>query len=305
MSGKGPSRPPARGRAAAGAARGGAGRPSRRAGGLGGAQGGQRPSTRPKTSLGGEQVEGRQAVRELLLAGRRRVREVLISDDLEPTPILEDIEELARDQNVPIRSVSRRRLETEATTAAPQGVIARAASLPHFDLDDLLRVRAPFLLVLDGITDPGNLGALLRTAECAGVTGVVLPSHRSVHISPAVTKAAAGAVEHLPMALVGGIPTAISRLGEAGVLTVGLDAEGSRSIYHLGASPDQPVALVLGAEGKGLAKLTRHRVDMLVAIPLVGRLNSLNVAAAAAIACFEIVRCRQGPSSGAAIEGPA
>jgi 23S rRNA (guanosine2251-2'-O)-methyltransferase len=198
---------------------------------------------------------------------------------------------------VALRTVNRRRLESEATTASHQGVIARAAPLPEYDLDGLLRAHNPFLLVLDGLTDPGNLGAVLRSAECAGVTGIVLPSHRSAHISPAVTKAAAGAIEHLAMTVVGGIPTAITKLQAAGVLTLGLDAGGSQSIFEVAPAPDQPVALVLGAEGRGLAKLTRHRVDMLVAIPLLGRLNSLNVAAAAAIACFEIVRRRQSPLS--------
>ncbi len=281
---------------AGGGPRGSAGS-ARGAGGRGPASGGRRPGGQPR-GLGGEQVEGRHAVRELLLAGTRRVREVLVADDTEPAPIMDDIEELARELNVPLRPVTRRRLESEAATAAPQGVLARAAALPEHDLDELATGPAPFLLVLDGITDPGNLGALLRTAECAGVTGVVLPSHRSAHITPAVTKAAAGAVEHLPLALVGGIPAALSRLTAAGVTTVGLDAGGDRSLFDLPDHAAGPIALVLGAEGRGLAKLTRHRVDMLVAIPLLGRLNSLNVAAAAAIACFEIVRRRQGAPDG-------
>jgi 23S rRNA (guanosine2251-2'-O)-methyltransferase len=242
-------------------------------------------------------VEGRQAVRELLLAGRRPVREVLLADDLDPAPIIDDIGELARELNVPLRVVSRRRLESEASTAAPQGVVARAAPLPEHGLEELIRVSAPFLLVLDGITDPGNLGALLRTAECAGVTGIVLPAHRAAHITPAVTKAAAGAVEHLPIALVGGVPSCLAALAEAGVVTVGLDAGGDRTLFDLPAGSEERVALVLGAEGRGLAKLTRQRVDMLVAIPLTGRLNSLNVAAAAAVGCFEIVRRRQAATA--------
>lgn len=296
-SGSGPPSRSGKGRSGAGGGSGG-GRPrggagAGRAGGPGPGRGG---SGREPRTLGGEQVEGRHAVRELLLAGRRRVREVVLSDELEPADIIDDIVELARELNVPLRTVTRRRLETEAATAAPQGVIARAATLPTYDLTDLTRVRAPFLLVLDGITDPGNLGALLRTAECAGVTGVVLPRHRSAHITPAVTKAAAGAIEHLPMALVGGIPSTLASLSEGGITTVGLDSGAPRSLFEVSLDRDQPIALVLGAEGRGLAKLTRQRVDMLVAIPLVGRLNSLNVAAAAAIACFEVVRRRQGPA---------
>ncbi|MEL7155391.1 MAG: RNA methyltransferase, partial [Actinomycetota bacterium] len=139
---------------------------------------------------------------------------------------------------------------------------------------------------------PGNLGAILRTAECTGVTGIVLPRHRSVHISPTVTKAAAGAVEHLPMALVGGIPAALATLSAGGVTTVGLDAGGADSIFTTPVLDDGPVALVLGAEGRGLSRLVRTRVDTLVAVPLRGSLNSLNVSAAAAVACFEVVRRR-------------
>jgi 23S rRNA (guanosine2251-2'-O)-methyltransferase len=231
-------------------------------------------------------------VRELLIAGTRPVREILLADDNDRADILEDIAELARELGVQVKSVSRKRLAAEAASSAPQGVLARAAPLPEHDLDELVRASNPFLLVLDGVTDPGNLGALLRTAECAGVTGVVLPRHRSVHVSPTVTKAAAGAIEHLPMALVGGVPAALSQLSEAGVGTVGLDAAGADTVFDGFGMADGPIALVLGAEGSGLSRLVRQRVDKMVAIPLHGELNSLNVAAAAAIACFEVVRRR-------------
>lgn len=246
--------------------------------------------------LGGDQIEGRHAVRELLLAGTRPVREVLVADHLDKADIIDDIVGLAHELDVPVRSVSRKRLGAEAASAAPQGVVARAAPLPEHDLDDLTAVDNPFLLVLDGITDPGNLGALLRTAECAGVTGVVLPRHRSVHISPTVTKAAAGAIEHLPMAVVGGIPAALSLLSEASLTTVGLDASGHGSVFTSLTMADGPIALVLGAEGRGLSRLVRQRSDIVVAIPLRGGLNSLNVAAAAAVACFEVVRRRNSLS---------
>ncbi|MCP3988029.1 MAG: 23S rRNA (guanosine(2251)-2'-O)-methyltransferase RlmB [Actinomycetia bacterium] len=227
-----------------------------------------------------------------MIAGTRPVREILLSDDNDRADILEDITELARQLDVPVKTITRKRLAAEAASSAPQGVLARAVPLPEHDLEQLLETANPFLLVLDGVTDPGNLGALLRTAECAGVTGVILPRHRSVHISPTVTKAAAGAVEHLPMALVGGIPSALSQLSDAGVVIAGLDAGGSDSLFSGFAMADGPIALVLGAEGRGLSRLVRQRVDKLVAIPLHGDLNSLNVAAAAAIACFEVVRRR-------------
>jgi 23S rRNA (guanosine2251-2'-O)-methyltransferase len=245
--------------------------------------------------LGGDQVEGRQAVRELLLAGRRRVHEVVMIEDLADAEILVDIEALCHELGVGLRKVTRRHMAAEALTESHQGVVARAAPLDEADFDRLATDPNAFLLVLDGITDPGNLGAILRTAECAGVTGVLLGRHRSVHISPTVTKAAAGAVEHVPLALVGGIPSALSALEEHGVLSVGLDGGGPTSIFELPHLGSGPVALVLGAEGAGLSRLVRQRVQVLASIPLMGRLNSLNVATANAVACFEVVRARSRP----------
>lgn len=277
----------------------GTGRSQSRGGGSGGSGGGRSGGARRRRvnrGLGGDQVEGRQAVRELLLAGKRQVHEVLMIDDLAEADVLADIESLSHEFGVSVRRVSRRHMGSEALTESHQGVIARAAALAETDFDTMKADRNAFILVLDGITDPGNLGAILRTAECAGVTGVVLGRHRSVHISPTVTKAAAGAVEHVPMALVGGIPTAVAQLNDAGVFTVGLDGGGDRSMFELPQLSEGPTALVLGAEGPGLSRLVRQRVGVLASIPLAGELNSLNVATATAIACFEVVRVRERPS---------
>jgi 23S rRNA (guanosine2251-2'-O)-methyltransferase len=258
--------------------------------------------------LGGDQVEGRQAVRELLAAGTRRIREVWIQADADGSEILDDIRELADGGRVLVREVGRGKFAAQARCEAPQGVLALVDPLDEADLDDLVagtgaaasRSRvpggakvAPFLVALDGVTDPGNLGAVLRSAECAGATGIVLPRHRAVHVTPAATKAAAGAIEHLPMALVGGLPGALARMRDAGVLVVGLDGGADRSLHELGPA-DGPVCVVLGAEGRGLSRLVRERCDQLVAIPLRGRLASLNVASAATLACFEVVRQRRG-----------
>lgn len=243
-------------------------------------------------------------MRELLLAGRRRTRTVMLARDLDPAPIVEDIVELARDQRTAVRKVSRSVLEAAARTESPQGVVALADPLPEVDLADLVAAppvdeaspglgdgRVPFLLALDGITDPGNFGAVLRTAECAGVTGVVLPRHRAARITPTAAKAAAGAVERLRFAVVPGIPAALRTLSSHDVWTVGLDAAGPRPLHQLDLS-GEAVALVLGAEGRGLSKLVAKRCDVLVSIPLRGALGSLNVAAAAAVACFEVARRR-------------
>lgn len=252
-------------------------------------------SSKRRSGVGGDQVEGRQAVRELLLAGRRKVREIWVLSDVEPSAILEDILELAQGERVPVREVSRGKFFAEARCEAPQGVLAKAAQLPESLLDDLASARPggrpPFLVAVDGVTDPGNLGALLRSAECAGATGVVLPRHRAVHVTPTVTKAAAGAVEHLAFAVVGGLPAALQQLRSQGVWVVGLDADGPRTLWDLPAA-DGPIALVLGAEGAGLSRLVRQRCDEIVSIPLTGTVASLNVAAAGALACFEVARAR-------------
>lgn len=235
-------------------------------------------------------------MRELLAARRRRVRDVWMAEGIEPAGVIADIVGLATSARVPVRVVPRAQIEARAVTDAPQGVVARAAPLEEADLDDLLvaaRGRLPFLLVVDGVTDPHNLGALLRSAECAGATGAVLPRHRAVHVTPTVAKAAAGAIEHLPMAVVPGLPAALARMRSAGVWTVGLDAGAGESLFDL-ALGTEPVALVLGAEGGGLSRLVRQRCDVVVAIPQRGSLPSLNVAAAGAVACYEIARRRTG-----------
>lgn len=245
--------------------------------------------------LGGEQVEGRQAVRELLIAQRRKVREIWMAADIDTAPIIEDIEELAHAQRVTVLEVPRRKIEDKARSEAPQGVIAFAAEVPEADFGEMLRgtknVR-PFLVAVDGVTDPGNLGALLRCCDGAGVTGVVLPKHRTVHVTPTVAKAAAGAVEHVPMALVSGLPTAINQMKSKGIWVVGLDDGGKDSLFDIGKLAAEGICIVLGAEGSGLSRLVRDRCDTVVNIPMLGQVSSLNVSAAAALATYEVARVR-------------
>lgn len=255
-------------------------------------------STRPsRRDLGGDQVEGRQAVRELLLAGRRKVHELWITADDDGGP-LRDLAELARGSRVVVKQVSATKLAGAARTDAPQGVLARCAPLPEVELESLAKARKgmpPFVVAVDGVTDPGNLGALLRAAECAGVTGAALPRHRSVHITPAAAKAAAGAIEYVPMAVVAGLPSALEQLKRAGLWVVGLDSGGEARIDSLTLA-SEPLVVVLGAEGRGLSQLVRKRCDVVASIPLRGRLGSLNVAAAGAIACYEVARQRAAAS---------
>lgn len=284
--------PAGRGRSGSGDGRGA--RRGRASGGRSGPGPHARGGARPEAG-GGTQVEGRQAVRELLRAGRRRVRQLYVAETADGSGPLADIAELADAAGLAVRRVPRDRIDAMALTDAPQGVVAIADPLPEPDLDELLRRSpdggAPFLVVLDGVTDPHNLGAVMRSALCAGATGVVIGRHRAAGLGPAAVKAAAGAVEHLPVATVAGVPAALAELVSAGVWTVGLDADAPVALWDLPVATEA-VAVVLGAEGRGLSSLVRRRCDVVVGIPLAGPLGSLNVSAAAALACFEVARRR-------------
>ena len=245
--------------------------------------------------LGGEQVEGRQAIREMLIAGRRKIHEIWMANDIDNAPIIQDIEQLAHLKRVPIMEVARKKVEERARSEAPQGIIAFAAPIPEADLGEMLngtKNTKPFLVAVDGVTDPGNLGALLRCCDGAGVTGVILPKHRAVHVTPTVAKASAGAVEHVPMALVSGLPTAIKQMKDKGIWVVGLDDGGRETLFDIGKLATEGICLVLGAEGAGLSRLVKERCDTVVSIPMLGQVSSLNVSAAAALSVYEVARHR-------------
>lgn len=214
---------------------------------------------------------------------------VYLSSSAEPSPILEEIVELA---GPVLRVVPPEKLAALARSERPQGVVATTTTLPRADLDPLLRDPVAFILALDGVTDPGNLGAILRSAVAFGATGVVLPRHRSALVTPAVAKAAAGAIEHIPIAAVSGIATALERAARAGVWSVGLAADGATDIEDLTVA-DAPVMLVIGSEGRGLSRLVEARCDVIARIPIAPEIESLNASVAAAVACHEIARRRR------------
>ncbi len=235
-------------------------------------------------------------MRELLRAGNRKVHEVLLAEDAHESAVLAEIADLAADRRVPVRETSRRKLRDQALTESPQGVIAKAQEIRPVPLEELARPHrgaAPLLIAADSVTDPGNLGAILRTAEVAGATGVVLGRHRSASLTPAAVKAAAGAIEHLRFAQVGGLPGALKHLREAGLWAIGLDGNASDGLEDLRVA-DEPVVVVVGAEGRGLSTLVERRCDQVISIPVYGRIESLNVAAATAVALFDIARARAG-----------
>ena len=213
--------------------------------------------------------------------------------ELDPSEQLDRIEELCRSTRTPLEVVPRARLDRQAATESNQGVVAHAKPLVSVELDELLSGEGPvpFLLVCDGLTDPHNVGSLLRSADGTGVTGVILPRHRSARVSPTVAKVAAGAIEHLRFCSVPGVPSALDRLAKAGVHVVGLAGEARQSLWDLELD-DRPVALVIGSEDKGLAALSRRRCTTLASIPQVGALSSLNASVAGAVAMYEVARQR-------------
>lgn len=218
-----------------------------------------------------------------------------MSTELVDDDSVSDIVALARANRVPIAQVARAKLDARARSEAPQGVIALAAELPEGDFGELIRRRPnrpPFLVAIDGVTDPGNLGAIVRNCDGAGVHGVLVPRHRAVHVTPTVAKASAGAIEHVPIVLVPGLPATLSLLRDAGIWVVGLDDAAERTLFEIGDLAVEGICLVLGAEGAGLSRLVRERCDVVVSIPMRGRVGSLNVSAAAALATYEVARHR-------------
>ena len=240
-------------------------------------------------------LEGRNALTEALKAGRT-IDKVFIADG-DTDKGLQRLAAMAKEAGAVVVPVDRRKLDLMSTTHAHQGIIAQAAAHEYATIDDILeeaasRGQAPLIVICDELSDPHNLGAILRTAECAGAHGVIIPKRRSVGLTATVAKASAGAVEYMKVARVTNINNAINELKEKGVWIYGTAAEGSQPMYR--ADLTGPAAIVIGNEGDGMSQLVRKNCDMLVHIPMAGRISSLNASAAASILLYEAVRQRLG-----------
>jgi 23S rRNA (guanosine2251-2'-O)-methyltransferase len=244
-------------------------------------------------------IYGIHSVAEALRAGRVREVRVAGRDDERLRRVLSE----AAEKGVPVRHVTREALDRAAADGVHQGVVADVEPRPEATLDSLVAdaVGAPLIVVLDGIEDPHNVGAILRTVDAAGATGVVRQSRRAAPLDGAAAKASAGAVHHVAVADVVNIARAVEDLKAAGVWTVGLDADAKTTYYELDLTV--PTALVLGAEGHGLRRLVRERCDFVAAIPMAGHVGSLNVSAAAAVVLFEAIRQRRRNDRRAADSG--
>lgn len=238
-------------------------------------------------------LEGRNAVTEALKAGRTIDKVFLATGDTDST--LRYIASLAKKAGAVVTYCDRRKLDTMSQTGAHQGVVAMAAAREYSSISDILdlakeRGEAPLIVICDEITDPHNLGAILRTAECAGAHGVIIPKRRNSGLTAVVAKASAGALEYVPVARVSNLTSAIKTLKDNGVWIYGTAADGAAPLYQTDLTG--PVAIVIGSEGTGMGRLVSESCDFMVSIPMKGQINSLNASNAAAILLYEAVRQR-------------
>jgi len=239
-------------------------------------------------------LEGRNALQEALRSGRTIDKVWVAAGDTDRN--LARLASEAKEQGAVVIPVDRRKLDNMSITHAHQGVIALAAARPYATLDDIFalaesRGEAPLIVVCDELSDPHNLGAIIRSAECAGAHGVVIPKRRSAGLTPVVAKASAGAIEYMPVARVSNISSALKELQARGVWVYGTAADGTQKLFD--ANFQGPTAIVIGNEGTGMGRLVRQTCDVLVRIPMRGRISSLNASAAAAILLYEAVRQRK------------
>ena len=238
-------------------------------------------------------IEGRNAVTEALRAGTPIDKIFLARGETDSA--LAHIAAAARDKGIVVVECDRKKLDFMSRTHSHQGVIAQAAVREYASVDDILNAarekgEPPLIVVCDELSDPHNLGAVIRTAECAGAHGVIIPKRRSAGLTAVVAKTSAGAVSHIPVARVPNLPALLKELKDEGVWVFGTAADGDRVLYD--SDLNGPAAIVIGSEGDGMGRLVRETCDFLVRIPMKGKLNSLNASAAAAILLYEAVRQR-------------
>lgn len=247
----------------------------------------------PDNEIKNEIVEGRNAVIEALRAGRAIDKIFIARGDVDKT--LGHIASKAREKGIVVVESDRKKLDFMSQTHAHQGVIALCAVREYCNVDDIFAIaeernEKPFIIVCDEISDPHNLGAIIRSAECAGAHGVIIPKRRSAGLTAIVDKASAGAAEHMAIARVPNIPAAIKELKDRGLWIYGTAADGQSGLWNTDFTGS--MALVIGSEGDGMGRLVRESCDFIVSLPMKGQVSSLNASAAAAIVMYEVLRQR-------------
>ena len=254
-----------------------------------------RPVEQELITLPEDVIVGRNAVTEALKSGRVVNRLLVAEGDGQGS--IREIVRMARESGAIVETVERSKIEAIAKGFRHQGVLAYTSPVDYTPLEELLEAagengEAPFLLLLDELEDPHNLGAILRTADAVGVDGVLIPKRRSCPLSATVAKTSAGAVEYVPVARIGNVAQTIRNLKEMGFWIVGADMDGTAEYYE--ADLTGAVVLVVGSEGRGISRLVRESCDVLVRIPMNGKINSLNVSVAGAVLMYEVLRQRRG-----------
>lgn len=241
-----------------------------------------------------EKIAGINSITEAL-QGRRRVHKIFVQEG-RSNKKAQDLVHYAQKKGVFVQYVEKSVLDRMYSGGNHQGVIAQVSGFEYNELGEILEKavlnqQTPFILILDGIEDPQNFGSIIRTAEAAGVHGIIIPRHNSVEITAAVARASAGAVEHILIAQETNLVNAIRKLKNAGLWIVGADMQGAADYFN--TDIPSPAALVIGGEGRGIRRLVRENCDLLVKIPMFGRIGSLNASVAAALLIYEVVRQRK------------
>ncbi|MBC2582525.1 23S rRNA (guanosine(2251)-2'-O)-methyltransferase RlmB [Clostridium sp. DJ247] len=236
-------------------------------------------------------IEGRNAVIEALRSDRTIEQIFVASGDVSGS--INVILALARDKNVIIKQVDRKKLDQISETGSHQGVVAQITPYKYYEVDDIIKYAAekgenPFIIILDEIEDPHNFGSIIRTAEICGAHGIIIPKRRNVGVTPTVYKSSVGAVEHMRIAKVTNINGAIDRLKEENIWVYGADMSGESYCFDVNFTG--AIGLVIGSEGRGISKLTKEKCDVLVKIPMVGKISSLNASVAGGILMYEILK---------------
>jgi len=240
------------------------------------------------------QIEGRNPVLEALKSGRP-ISRILILDNVGRHSTIADILHLSKQRGIPVEWVPAEVIKRKSMTGSSQGVIATTSAKGYIDIRDLFDItrsknEPAFYVVLDGLEDPHNLGAIIRTCDAAGVHGVIIPERRAVGLTETVAKVSAGAIEYVPVARVSNLNNAIKILKDSGVWVLGIDQGSNKSFYEFDLK--LPVALVIGGEGKGISRLVKDNCDEIVSIPMKGNISSLNASVAAAIIMYEVAKQR-------------
>lgn len=240
-----------------------------------------------------DRIEGRNPVMEALKSGRE-IDKILIAKGTEGGSLIKIIGK-AKDKGITIQYVERQKINEMSKSKAHQGIIALVAAYEYVNLEDVIenarnKDKDPFILILDEIMDPHNLGSIMRTADAVGVDGIIIPKRRSVGLTAVVAKSSAGAIEYVPVVKVSNIAQTIDKIKKENIWIAGADMDGEKEHYNTDLKG--PLALVIGNEGKGISRLIKEKCDFLVKLPMVGKVSSLNASVAAAVLMYEVFRQR-------------